>query len=334
MDSFTQIVLGVAVCNATLGKKIGNRSLLYGAVLGTLPDLDVWVGHLFYDPISAVEIHRGFSHSFVFFITSSFLWAFLIQKIEIKNKVTYREAYWSSFLILVTHALLDVFTTWGTQMLWPLEPRWAIKSIFVVDPLYTLPFLIFLICSLRLPQKSKKRSTYTTLGLMVSSCYLLLTMGLQQLVRSKVAQSLKEQNLTYDGFTVKPTALNTILWNVIVKQNDAYLLSEYSFFDSQPIAFEKHLKNTNLIAPIKNEPVVQQLLHISEKQYIMTQFQDTLYFNDLRFGILKNEAHQTQYAFSYQLYPEKGKWAAKETPKKRADGLELLQKLYFRMKGN
>ena len=41
MDSLTQIVLGAAVGEAVLGKKVGNRAMLWGAVAGTIPDLDV-----------------------------------------------------------------------------------------------------------------------------------------------------------------------------------------------------------------------------------------------------------------------------------------------------
>ena len=65
MDSLTQIVLGAAVGEAVLGKKIGNRAMLWGAIAGTIPDLDVFVRY-FTDPITATEMHRGFSHSLVF----------------------------------------------------------------------------------------------------------------------------------------------------------------------------------------------------------------------------------------------------------------------------
>ena len=43
MDSVTQITLGAAVGEAVLGRKIGGRAMLWGAIAGTLPDLDVFV---------------------------------------------------------------------------------------------------------------------------------------------------------------------------------------------------------------------------------------------------------------------------------------------------
>ena len=67
MDSLTQIVLGAAVGEAVLGRKVGTRAMLWGAIAGTIPDLDVFLRY-FTDPITATEMHRGFSHSLVFAI--------------------------------------------------------------------------------------------------------------------------------------------------------------------------------------------------------------------------------------------------------------------------
>ena len=64
MDSLTQIVLGAACGEAVLGKKIGNRALLFGAIGGTIPDLDVFIGSLLYgNEIDAMVFHRGIMHS-------------------------------------------------------------------------------------------------------------------------------------------------------------------------------------------------------------------------------------------------------------------------------
>ena len=63
MDSLTQAVLGGTVTYAILGKRLGKRAALYGAALGTLPDLDVLID--FGGPIENMTHHRGFSHAFV-----------------------------------------------------------------------------------------------------------------------------------------------------------------------------------------------------------------------------------------------------------------------------
>ena len=61
MDTVTQIALGAAVGEATLGRKVGWRAPLWGGHCGLLPDLDVlWP---FADPVSAFTWHRGYTHA-------------------------------------------------------------------------------------------------------------------------------------------------------------------------------------------------------------------------------------------------------------------------------
>ena len=43
MDSLTQLTFGAACGEAILGKKMGRKGLIWGAILGTLPDLDVFI---------------------------------------------------------------------------------------------------------------------------------------------------------------------------------------------------------------------------------------------------------------------------------------------------
>ena len=81
MDSLTQIVLGAAVGEAVLGKKIGNKAMFYGAIAGTIPDLDVLFSN-FTDTVTALEMHRGFTHSLLFSIVFSPIFAFIVSKFE------------------------------------------------------------------------------------------------------------------------------------------------------------------------------------------------------------------------------------------------------------
>lgn len=46
MDSFIQIVLGIATAELYAGEKLQRKTFLYGAILGTILDLDLVVGQL------------------------------------------------------------------------------------------------------------------------------------------------------------------------------------------------------------------------------------------------------------------------------------------------
>ena len=81
MDSLTQIVLGASVGELVLGKKAGNKALLWGAVAGTIPDLDV-LSRSFTDIVTAHEWHRGVTHSILFCVLSAPLFGYLVKKFE------------------------------------------------------------------------------------------------------------------------------------------------------------------------------------------------------------------------------------------------------------
>lgn len=88
MDSVTQIVLGAAVGEICLGKKLGNRAMLWGAIAGTIPDLDV-ISNLWLSELDGLVFHRGISHSILFAVMFPFLLSWLVKKYydhEINNK--------------------------------------------------------------------------------------------------------------------------------------------------------------------------------------------------------------------------------------------------------
>jgi inner membrane protein len=70
MDSLSQIVLGAAVGEVVLGRRIGNRAMVWGAVAGTIPDMDV-LGKFFLDELDNLAFHRGISHSLLFCVVGA-----------------------------------------------------------------------------------------------------------------------------------------------------------------------------------------------------------------------------------------------------------------------
>ncbi len=335
MDSLTQIVLGAAVGEAVLGKKVGNKAMLYGAIAGTIPDLDTFAS-VFTDTITAIEIHRGFTHSIAFSILFAPVFGWLISKIERKSIATWQNWSWLMFFGFFTHPLLDSHTTWGTQLFWPLETRLAYKNIFVIDPLYTLPFLVFLILAMRQKRGTAKRRKLNNLGLIISSIYLLMiTPALKLYTFEKFVDALDKQGIDYKKIETKPSPLNAILWSANVEVDSAYLIGNYSIFDTQPIEFVSHPKNHDLLGNWSEKRNVKRLIDISEGWYIISEKEDDIYFNDLRFGTLSPIARaDAEFAFSYKLVEENGEIKAIETEKTRGDAKELLSQLGNRILGN
>ena len=331
MDSLTQIALGVAVAEVCAGKRLHNRTFLYGAVLGTIPDLDVIVGK-FMSPVDSVLIHRGLSHSLLFFlILSPFLGKF-ISFLE-KGKIGFRQASTMVFWCLFTHVLLDAFTTWGTQILWPLPYRFALKTIFVIDPLYTIPLLAALIWVWKTKDVHLRRR-YVLRGVVVSSCYLLVSASIKLYALNQFQKALADQNIDYQEIIVKPSAFNTILWNANVNTDEAYLLGDLSLFDTQPISFRRYPKNQPLEQAVADVSDFKKLKKISEGWYLMTEKDGTIYFNDLRFGLLNDNPAYPQFAFSYAFVSDNGLTYAEEVPRTNRDGKALLKGIIERIGGN
>lgn len=332
MDSLTQIVLGIATAELVAGKKLQNKTFLYGAILGTIPDLDIVVGK-FLSNVGGVAIHRGLSHSLLFFVFLSPILGWIIAKIE-KSKISFKSASLLAFWCLVTHVLLDLFTSWGTQILWPLEHRFALKTIFVIDPLYTIPLLISLIFVWRNKEFLVRRK-HVIRGLVISSSYLLLTCALKLFAVQQFENDLENQKLSYQELIVKPTAFNCILWNANISTPEGYYLADYSVFDSQPIRFTFYSKNRKLEEKLVNSYDFQSLKKISEGWYLVSEQNNRLYFNDLRFGLLNDSPENPQFAFSYRMIPmSDGIYLAEEVPKAKRDGKALLEKIFTRLKGN
>ncbi|WP_405380149.1 metal-dependent hydrolase [Maribacter sp. LLG6340-A2] len=333
MDSLTQIVLGAAVGEVVLGKKVGNKAMLFGAIAGTIPDLDVVARYIF-DTVTATEIHRGFSHSIFFSDLFAPIFGWLVWQLNKKDRASWIDWSWLMFWGLFTHPILDAFTTWGTQLFWPFSNRLAFQSIFVIDPLYTLPFLICLILALFQNRTSLKRLKLARLGLILSSSYLVLTLLLKGVAFQQFKNALVTQNIVYKDVNTRPAPFNTVLWMANVDTDDAYLLGEYSFFDSQPISFKQYPKQHDLLGGLAEHDKVKRLIAITEGWYTVTEKDGKLYINDLRFGLISMDATEDQFAFSYQLSQNNGELTITEMPKYRKDAKRLLAALWQRMSGN
>ncbi len=332
MDSLTQIVLGAAVGEVVLGRKVGNKALLYGAIAGTIPDLDVLASY-FTDTVNALEFHRGFTHSILFSVLFAPLFGWIVSRYE-----TYKDFKgwsWLFFWAFFTHPILDAFTTWGTQLFYPFTERLAFKTIFVIDPLYTVPFLICVILVLFQKRTSQKRRVYNRMGLILSTSYLAMTCFLKWIAHTTFEDALAIQHISYEQIDTRPSPLNTILWNANVETKDSYLLADYSFFDTQPIRFTAYQKNHELLGDLIQNEKVTQMISISEGWYTIIKNDEELFYNDLRFGLMDLTEGSQNFVFQYQIVTDaNGNVQFVEQEKDNMDGKKLLVDLWDRLKGN
>jgi len=233
MDSISQGVLGAAIGEAVLGKKVGNKGALFGAIIATIPDLDI-ILYLFYDKLEMLSIHRGFSHSIAFSFLGAFAIAFVLSKIKWLQTVKMSRLILLSWLCLFTHILLDTFTAYGTQLFLPFSNRrLGFDSINVVDPVFTIPLIIGLVLSLWVYRSSPKRSKYNNWGLTISSLYLIFTLVSKEIAISYVSTHFAKKNIEYNDLLTMPIDIASINWYGVAKGKDSIYMKKYAMFSNE-----------------------------------------------------------------------------------------------------
>ncbi|MFD2568710.1 metal-dependent hydrolase [Pseudotenacibaculum haliotis] len=318
MDSLTQIVLGAACGEVALGKKIGNKAMLFGAIGGTIPDLDVLLGNLFYgNEIDQLAFHRGFMHSVVFACIASLVLGFILYELynsgRRKDTTNLKDWIWLFFLSIFTHPILDSFTPYGTQLFLPFtDYRVAFNNISVADPFYTIPFLLTLIVAMFFKRSNPKRFKWTKAGIYISSTYLLFTIGNKLYMDSVFKKSFEKAEINYTRFSAQPTILNNFLWYSVAETNDRYYATFYSMFDKGDLA-------TYMIPIPKNHDLLDmshqdlEVLKWFSKDYFTLQKIDStgqIIYKDLRYPLLKEDDANSS-LFSFELVKNGDRWDTK-----------------------
>ena len=285
MDSLTQAVLGAAVAEATIGRKEGNKAILWGVIIGTIPDLDVIVAR-FFDPVRSLLVHRGFSHSILFILLLTPLIGMLLSRIHKKSATSIRQWTTMAFLVLSTHVMLDLFTTYGTGLFEPFSHyRVEWSTIAIVDFFYTLPLLMSIIIFMFFKRTSGIRRIIGRTGLVISTCYLLLTLVNKYNINNEFENQLNSQKISYTEIKTIPLPLTNFLWMGIARQDDVYHVGYYSVFDeNDTILFSSFKRNELLIIPLMKDKRVRNLIRFTKGYYSAVFDKGELVINDLRFG--------------------------------------------------
>jgi len=284
MDSLTQIALGACVTAALVPPGQRRKAAALGAFLGTLPDLDVFLNYG--GPVENFTMHRGFSHSlFVLAGVGTLLW--LVLRRWWKPVREHPRSWLAAILAaLLTHPLLDAHTAYGTQLFWPIpSPPVAWATLFIIDPLYTLPMLVGLIAVLIRPA-SKIAGRFLMAGLLLSTLYLGWSWIAQGMVANHSRQSLAAQGLSAPRMFITPSPLNTLLWRVVARTENGYFEGFDSLVaDDGPIRFTFHPSDDPAMAAASVDvPAARRLQWFADGFVSANVVDGTLIITDLRMG--------------------------------------------------
>lgn len=283
MDSITQALLGASIQGALLGRWQGRKALLYGAMLGTLPDLDVIIDYG--DAVADMTYHRGFSHSLFFLSGLAVLLTWLTQRFRHNPGYSSQRLFITLWLVLITHPLLDSFTSYGTQLFWPLMPTpTAWSSIFIIDPLYTVPLCIAAALGLMFGLRDKTAKA-SVLALLVSSLYLASTLAGKYMAEQRVEAELAHQGIQAQQLFSTPTPFNSLLWRVIVLDGEDYHEALVSWFDDAPPQLERIPRGTHLAAALAGSAAHARLAWFTDGVLRYDQLGEQLVVTDIRLGM-------------------------------------------------
>jgi inner membrane protein len=343
VDSLTQATLGAAVGEAILGKKIGNRALLWGALFGTIPDLDV-IFNPFLDTAQRLAFHRGPSHSILIMVLASLLLAKPLARLWTRDKISPARAGTFVFLVWSTHVLIDCFTTYGTSVLWPFsDHRVGFNNLFIIDPLYTFPLLISLIwlAFYRTKKNLAKRTRIGRYSLSISSAYVLFSLGMKFIASNAFDADLERRNITYERRFESPTAFNTLLWRSVVHRGDELWVGYRSVFDpsSKPVRWTVYPRQKHAVTPFEQEREIKTIQWFADDYWIARPHATGVWLADLRFGETriydgKPGMVDTRCVFSWSFEPKAEGDRLSSTRPEARNAKETLKRIGQRILGN
>jgi len=315
MDSLTQFVLGATVSTLCLGKTLGPRkAALIGGALGTLPDLDVFIP--FDDPVDSFVFHRGWTHS----VLVHTLAAPIIGEIFVRSIRSLRDqrplVWLTVFLCLVTHAIIDAMTVYGTRIFWPLFPDpVGVGSVFIIDPIYTLPLLGVTLWALLSGRWSSRLNTGVVAAFAFSSLYMGLSAVTQRHIEARAQEIFARQGIAPDRIFAIASPFNTVLWRVIGLEEDRYHNLYLSLLDGADARqIYTHPRHPEIAACVAGTDAFQKLEWFSRGYYRADRVGEEIIISDLRMGLTP------AYAFQFAIAERQGATMQPMTPESAAAG--------------
>lgn len=175
MDPITHALVGIVASEATVGRRIGRAALWLGAVAGAAPDIDVLVDRLTGNPWMSLFYHRGPTHGLpvvplVAGVVAGGFWLF--------RRRQFAPMFLLALIAVMLHSLLDVVTSYGTQVLWPISTRrFAYDYLPIVD-IYFTPVLLLTVLGCwaagRWGRSPGRARTVAWVGLALAGVYVLV----------------------------------------------------------------------------------------------------------------------------------------------------------------
>jgi inner membrane protein len=238
---------------------------------------------------------------------------------------------------ILLHIFLDAFNAYGTAWFEPFSNiRFSFHTLFVAEPLFSLWVGMAFSAILFLRHKQKQRRRWAMFGLAMSFIYLVYGVINKVVIESAVKKALVNQQVNHRRYFTTPTPLNNLLWFVVAESDSGFYVGHRSVLDKQPeVEFEYFPRNMHLADSFQHNKDLRNLIRFSQGYYTIEKWNDTIVFNDLRFGqMIGWKDPQARFAFHYFLqYPDENNIVVQRGRFANWDR-EAVKTLLKRIKGN
>jgi inner membrane protein len=218
----------------------------------------------------------------------------VITKIHPDTRAHIRRWILAIYAVFATHVLLDCLTAYGTQIFWPfISTPVSLSTIFIIDPLYTLPLLIGITGALIMTRQTDRGHLINRFGLIASTIYLSWTLLAKTIVDRNFEDALRNQGVDYQKLFTTPSPFNSLLWRAVVRNQEGYYEAYYSLLDDDnDIRFIFFPSQDQLLNGLSDQGSVQRLKWFSRGFYSVSEQNGDIVISDLRMGLEPNYVFQ------------------------------------------
>ncbi len=290
MDLLTHGIMGATLAQCGFQKKLGRQVLLWGALAAMLPDSDVLV-ETFAEPLAGFKYHRWITHSLWFGPLIGSALGYLFWRGQGRRHPL---SLWIFLFVLtlITHPLLDVLTSFGTQLFSPFsDQRCSLDIISVVDIRYTGPLLIALLIGLVLkrPSQQKRVQSISLAAFGLSCAYLVYAVDLHRQSTHQAHQEWYLQHPHEEAYSLRslPTLFQPYLRHLVVRTQDQICIGAHRVPELNSIRWQcaPQLPNACAATLIKT-PMGQRFAWFADQNYRAEVLEEGwVRFHDLRYPV-------------------------------------------------
>ncbi|MBP7735910.1 MAG: metal-dependent hydrolase [Spirochaetes bacterium] len=304
MDPLTHSALGAAMGGFIGGKKEGLRAPIAGLMAGASPDLDL-LPTLFMEPMAKLDFHRGITHSVVFALLLSPIVAYAICRCTGSKNAKGRFLTWTLIVLcaILSHIVLDCFTTYGTRIFLPFSDyRAAISSIAIADPFFSVPIIVAAVSLFAVKKNERLKKILFAAGSVTALVYLATTVLVKMHIDSVFEDNYKKQAIEHSRYMTTPMPFSNFLWVGIAEGRDSFFTGYYSLLDRDAaISFDINPKNHEYLGDMLKNSAIKTIISLAKNFYSIEQTEAGLKLIDLRYGSLWAGSGIKEYIISYDI---------------------------------